>query len=221
MHAIALRKRADSLAHAAPIADPSPESSHELCVSSELVAETGTIAHQAFSASTPARRRNAPRAWRAVVGVVLAVLIICGAAGISGSMWWTHRNVVERQQRTAEFMAAARSSITGLMSIDFTKARDDVQRVIDTSTGQFKDQFQASADDLIAALEQSKVNTTVTVDAVAVKEVTDDSAVVLVTATSRASSVSGPHRDPQIFRVVLTLERDRGQLKMSRVEFAT
>jgi Mce-associated membrane protein len=167
------------------------------------------------------RRLRPRRPRRRTLVVVSAVLFVCMSFGASGAMWWSHRTTVAKRQRTAEFTRVARAEITELMSIDFTKARDGVQRVIDDSTGQFKNQFQASADDLIAGLEQSKVTTSVTVNAVAVKDMTDDSAVVLVAATSQASSLQGAQRDAQEFRVVLSLQRADGRLKMSQVEFVS
>jgi Mce-associated membrane protein len=165
-------------------------------------------------------RRWRPRRPRArFLAVAIAVLLVTASFGACGSMWWKHHTMLEQRHRTAEVTAAARTELTDLMSIDYTKARDGVQRVIDDSTGQFKDQFQSSAEDLVASLEQSKVLTTVTIKAVAVKAMTNDSAVVLIAATSRASSLQGAQRDPRNFRVMLTLVRDNGRLKLSRVEF--
>jgi Mce-associated membrane protein len=199
LRATELRRRADAMAQVG--LDPAQES------------ERAAPSISALRRWRP--RRPSPRS----LAVALAVLLVCASAGACGSMWWRHRTLLEERQRTAEFTSAARTELTDLMSIDYTKARDGVQRVIDDSTGQFKDQFQASADDLVAGLEQSKVLTSVTIKAVAIKAMTKDSAVVLVAATSQASSLQGARRDPRDFRVELTLLRDDGQLKLSRVEF--
>ena len=53
------------------------------------------------------------------------------------------------------------------MSLDFNKAKEDVQRIIDNSTGQFRDDFKNQADDFIKVAQDSKVITEVTVNATA------------------------------------------------------
>ena len=53
------------------------------------------------------------------------------------------------QQRRAEFEAAARQGVVTLMSLDYNKAKEDVQRIIDNSTGEFKKDFQNHAEDFV------------------------------------------------------------------------
>ena len=134
-------------------------------------------------------------------------------------MTWQHRALVTERQRSAEFAAAARQSFLTLMSMDFNHAKQDVQRVLDNSTGKFKSDFQSRADDFTNTVEQSKVVTAATVSAAAVESMTEDSAVVLVTATSQVTNVGGATQQPRPWRVSVTVTRDAGQLKMSKVEF--
>ena len=60
-----------------------------------------------------------------------------------------------------------------MISLDFNKAKEDVQRVIDSSTGQFKDDFAQRANDFISVVEQSKAITEGTVNAAAVESMAD------------------------------------------------
>lgn len=216
-----LRRHAETVAHAASGRAPASIPLDDGKTARDGFGQNDDDTAPASLAAGSPRRFQSRRPRRRTLVVAIAVLCVCTSFGASGAMWWSHRTTVEKRQRTAEFTKAARAEITELMSIDFTKARDGVQRVIDDSTGQFKNQFQASADNLIAGLEQSKVTTSVTVNAVAVQGMTGDSAVVLVAATSQASSLQGAQRDAQEFRVILSLQRADGRLKMSRVEFVS
>ena len=130
-----------------------------------------------------------------------------------------HRQQAADQQRRAEYSAAARQSVVTLMSLDFNKAKDDVQRIIDNSTGGFKDDFKKQAEDFIAVAQESKVITEVTVNATAIESMTDDSAVVLVSATSRVTNSAGAKQEPRSWRLAVDLKHDGGQIKMSKVEF--
>ena len=171
--------------------------------------------------------RAGPRATPLAAGRILKVLAValspslCTAALITLSvlMVINHRHQAAEQQRSAEYAAAARQSVVTLMSLDFNKAKEDVQRIIDNSTGQFRDDFKNQADDFIKVAQDSKVITEVTVNATAVESMTNDSAVVLVSATSRVTNAAGAKQEPRSWRLSVNLQRDGGQIKMSKVEF--
>jgi Mce-associated membrane protein len=160
-------------------------------------------------------RRPRPR----VVATAAAVLVACAMVGASGFILWQHREAGAEQQRAAEFAAAARQGIVTLMSMDFAHAKDDVQRVIDNSTGSFKDDFVKQAADYTATVQQSQVTTVTTVNAVAVKSMAADSADVLVGATSEVTNAAGAKQEPRAWRLAVTVTRDGDQLKLSKVEF--
>jgi Mce-associated membrane protein len=138
---------------------------------------------------------------------------------LSVLMVLNHRHQAAEQQRRAEYAAAGRQSVVTLMSLDFNKAKTDVQRIIDNSTGQFRDDFKNQADDFVKVAQDSKVITEVTVNAVGVETMTNDSAVALVSATSRVSNAAGAKQEPRTWRLSVNLQRDGGQIKMSKVEF--
>ena len=158
--------------------------------------------------------------WRAVAAGAAAALS-AGLIALSALMFWSHRGVSQQRQQEAEFAAAARQSVVNLMSIDYTTAKDSVQRVLDGSTGKFRANFEESAADFVKALQDEQITTTASVNDVAVESVTGDSAVVLVSATSRREGAKAPkdQQQPRVWRMVLTLERDGGVIKMSGVEF--
>ncbi|MGH3958038.1 hypothetical protein [Mycobacterium sp.] len=138
---------------------------------------------------------------------------------MTGYAVWYHRKTVDERQRAAEFAAAARQGAITLMSIDANKARDDVQRIIDDSTGSLKTGMMINAEDLVKSVEESKVSTKVAVKAVAVESITDDSAVVLVAMKSEATNTDKTKPPPRSWRVVMSLRRDAGKIKMSNVEY--
>ncbi|OSC41560.1 hypothetical protein [Mycobacterium decipiens] len=148
-----------------------------------------------------------------------AIVIICGFAGISGYIVLQHDEATERQQRAAAFAAGAKQGVVNMTSLDFNNAKEDVQRVIDSSTGEFRDDFEHRAADFTKVVEQSKVVTEGTVHAAAVESMNEHSAVVLVAATSRVTNSAGAKDEPRAWRLKVTVTEDGGQYKMSKVEF--
>lgn len=134
-------------------------------------------------------------------------------------MVWQHRTTVHKRQLAAEFSAAARQGVTALMSIDPDHARNDVQRMIDASTGELNSQLSAMSLLMVKKAEDTKVGSKVTVEAVAVQSVGDNSGVVLVAAKADATGPDNAKPPPAMFRLSVNLDRDGGRLKMSRVDF--
>ncbi len=84
------------------------------------------------------------------------------------------------------------------MSLDYNKAKEDVQRIIDNSTGQFKEDFQNHAEDFVKVAVESKAVTETNVTATAVESMTDDTATVLVAASSRVTNAAGAKQEPRV-----------------------
>ncbi|MBN3512528.1 hypothetical protein [Mycolicibacterium nivoides] len=166
--------------------------------------------------------RGAKRRWRPRLATLLAgvAILVSGALlAASGYMIWYHQQADREQQRRAEFSAAASQAAVTLMSIDSATAQDNVRQIIDNSTGQFKDDIQSSAEDLVKAAQDSKATTKATVKASAVQSMDADSAVVLVGTATTVSNSAGANQQPRNWRLSLTMVKDGDQIKMSKVEF--
>lgn len=211
----------------------SAESTDEQLVSeAEAEAEAAQARAQAASDRVAELRRQVERESgsqpapagisirRAVVSAVAAIAVAALLA-TTGLMLWGHHKAAARVQRAAEYAAAARQNVVNLMAIDYNTAADSVQRVLDGSVGKFHDNFAETSQDFVKALQNEKIVTKAAVNDAAVESMTDDSAVVLVSATSRREGAKVPkdQQQPRVWRVVLTLQRDNGQIKMSAVEF--
>jgi Mce-associated membrane protein len=172
----------------------------------------------------PARARRWKPRWvrrpaRKTVGVGVGILLACASLAASGYMVWQDRTIVHKRQLAPEFAAAARQGVTALMSIDPNHAKEDIQRSINASTGDLKTQLEARSALMAQKAEESKVISRVTVEAVGVESVTDNSGVALVSAKSDVTNSDNSKRPPMLWRISVKIERDGGQLKMSGVDF--
>jgi Mce-associated membrane protein len=92
--------------------------------------------------------------------------------------------------------------------------------VIANATGKFKSALEAGeADELVKGAQQSKVSTKATVQSVAVESMTQNSAVVLVAATTDGTTPDNKPLSPASWRISLNLSRENGQIKTSEFEF--
>ena len=177
--------------------------------------------HAQQARARAARLRSAESRPRRRRRVALAAAALIGVAGLAltAAMMVKHREVAAQRAEDSQRVEAARTAVTALLSIDHTRARADVQRVLDVTAGSFHDDFARSADDFVSTAERYQTVTTGEVKAAALQNATADSAVVLVAAVSQVSNASGAREDPRPFRMSVTVTRDGGQFKMSDLEF--
>jgi Mce-associated membrane protein len=167
----------------------------------------------------PGRPRWLRRPGRKTIAVGVGIVLASTSLAGTGYMLWQHHTAVHNRQLAAEFTAAARQGITALMSIDPDHAKEDVQRMIDDSTGDQKSQLSVMSTLIVKKAEDSKVGSTVTVEAVAVESLSDNSGVVLVAAKTAPTGPDNAKPPPALFRLSVNMDRDGGQLKMSKVDF--
>lgn len=167
---------------------------------------------------TRARLRLSTLRW-AQIATVLAVLGSVALFAASGYMIQQRHNVQAGDRNRAEFVAAARQAAVTLMSIDFNNPQMSVQRIVDNSTGSFRQEFESAADDFIKMAKDAKVTTKATATAAAVESITADAAVALVSVTSIVTNAAGADEAPRSWRLTVDLQREGDQIKMAKVEF--
>jgi Mce-associated membrane protein len=233
--AIQLRREAE--AHAAEEAEDAPEApeapeADQIAEVAETVDATETVdpVETAEEKSKPsdAEAPEEPVApttghrLQVSVSVLLtaaAIVVICALLGASGWIAWQHHKVVQERQQSAAFIATARQGVINLTSLDFKRSKEDVQRIVDSATGEFRDQFQKTAEDFASVVKDTKAVAEGSVAAAAVESTGQDSAVVLVLANEHVTNAAGAKDQPRTFRFRVSVVRDGDQLKLSKVEF--
>jgi Mce-associated membrane protein len=187
---------------------------------SDTTAEDGV--GQAAEPTTPRSRRWQLRKVRRLGPTVVraaAIVLVSASLATSGYIVWQHFTLAHQRQRAAEFATAARNGVEMFMSIDPDHAKENFQRIIGNTTGQLKSQLEVAANYMVKNAQEAKVTTKATVEDVAVESMTDNSAVVLVVAKSDTTNPDKTKRPPVTWRLSVDVNRDSGQLKMSKVEF--
>lgn len=173
-----------------------------------------------FEAEDTSRRGGRGATIAKFAAAFLAVIAIAALASTSAWIVVKHRQAEHQRDLSAQFAAAARQGVVSLMSLDFNRAQEDVQRIVDNSTGQFREDFQSQAEEFAKVAESSKVVTAANVTATAVQTMTEDTADVLVAAASTITNAQGAKEDPRSWRLIVSVARDGDQIKMAKVEFA-
>lgn len=201
------------------VGDKSAQSTQAASEPDEATAEEDVLERTPEEAPADTRWLRRPK-WSAVAAV-LAIVVSFAALGASVEMAVLDKNAKRERQLVAEYSAAARQGVVTLTSLDFEHAKEGVQNILEVSTGTFKDDFLKMAGDFAKVVEESKVVSQGSVQAAAVDldSLTDNSAMVLVSSTSEVTNAAGAKQDPRKYRLIVTVTREGGQLKMSNVAF--
>lgn len=158
-------------------------------------------------------------AWKASAAVCGAAFVALAAVGGWLGYEIVHHREVERRQDA--FVEAARQGAVNLTTIDHRTVDTDIQRVLDTSTGAFHDDFRKRSGPFAEVVRraQSTSEGTVTEDALIDSE--DDRAEVLVLVSVRMSTPGAAEQDPQVWRMKVAVEQADGTPKISDVQFVS
>lgn len=160
------------------------------------------------------RRVDAAAALRlALVLVLLASLV---AVGLLGPRVLDQR---ADDARRAEVVQQARQIAVNFTTLDHRTFDEDVQLVMDGSTGTFREEFAAGVDDTRQVVTSNEAVSTGTVAEAALVSADDDSARVLLVVDTEVTNTAAPEPTPRHYRVQLDLARVADSWLASDLQF--
>ena len=163
----------------------------------------------------PAKPRMSHVRLAMIAGLVL-VLALGGLTGWLGFRAYESRQAAEQRNL---FLQVGRQGALNLTSINWENADADVQRILDSATGTFYDDFQQRAQPFIEVVKQAQSKSEGTIAEAGLESESDNGAEVLVAVTVKSSNAGAPEQQPRAWRMRLTVEKVDDQAKVSNVEF--
>ncbi|WP_319456945.1 MULTISPECIES: hypothetical protein [unclassified Mycobacterium] len=152
----------------------------------------------------------------ALVFGLVAVLALTGLVG-----WLGHRarEAQQAQELRAMFLQAGRQGALNLTTISNTEVDADVQRILDSSTGEFYDDFEKRSKPFVDVVKQVQSKSEGTITAAGLESQNGDQAQVLVAVSVKTSSVGAPEQEPRLWRMRVIVQKVGDGGKVSNVEF--
>jgi Mce-associated membrane protein len=152
----------------------------------------------------------------ALAATIIIVLMLGSFTGWLGSQAYkSHRD----QHQSAVFLEVGRQAAIDLTTISHTDVDSEVQRILDSSTGRFRDDFEKRAPAFIQVVKQAQSTAQGTVTAAGLESEMADHAEVLV-AVSVTNSSSGAQDQPaRAWRMRINVEKVGNGAKVADVAF--
>ena len=162
-------------------------------------------------------QRSRPRRPR-LLTIVLGVLALALAVACVVLLLQLRDDRAEDEQREAA-LAAARQTAVNFTTVNHETVDRDLERVLTGATGEFREDFEAGAEDLKKIITDNEVESTGSVLATALVSSDPDSAVVLIVVDSTVSNSASPEGQIRRFRIQMDLAREDGRWRTSTLEF--
>jgi Mce-associated membrane protein len=162
-----------------------------------------------------ARPRRLSRVGKALV---VGAVVVATLAGLAGWLGYRSYEKHEAQARRALFVQTARQAAVNLTTINYTEVETDVHRIIDSATGEFRDDFEKRAQPFIEVVKAAQSKSEGTISEAGLETQKGDSAEVLV-AVAVKSRTAGGEEAPREWRMRIGVQVVGNDAKVSNVVF--
>jgi Mce-associated membrane protein len=145
--------------------------------------------------------------------VVVALGALCGWLGYR--VYQSH----QAEQLRELFVQVGRQGALNLTTIDFAHADADIQRILDSATGTFYDDFAQRSKPFVDVVKQAQSKSVGTVTEAGLESENGDQAQVLVAVAVKTSNAGAAEQAPRAWRMRISVQKVGDQAKVSNVEF--
>jgi Mce-associated membrane protein len=167
----------------------------------------------------PTEVRVRQRSSGLLLAIAVGVAVVVALGGAAGWFWYRTYEDRQTQAQRDQFVEAAHRGALSLTTIEYTKVDADIQRILDSSTGDFHDDFQKRSQPFSEVVKQAQATSEGTVTAEGLESREGDQAQVLVALSVKMSNAGAPEQKPRAWRMRINVQRVGGAIKMSGVQF--
>jgi Mce-associated membrane protein len=192
-------------------------------IGEQIIDENSTVSEIApgMTSDDPPDTAKGPKTRRSRRFALAAVsLMVIALAALTAWLGWQAQQSHKAEQDRALFLEVGRQGALNLTTIDYTRVDADVQRILDSATGGFHDEFQQRAQPFVQVVKQAQSKTQGTVTAAGSESSSGDDGQVLVAVLVKATYGGAPEEQPHAWRMRISVHRvGAAAAKVSNVEF--
>jgi len=153
------------------------------------------------------------------LATLVGLLIVVALAATVG---WSAFRDYESQQAKAQrqlFLQVGRQCALNLTTIDWQHAEADVQRLMDSATGKFYEQFSQREQPFIDVVKKAQSKSVGTITEAGLESDSSNKADVLVAVSIKTTNLGEADQAPREWRMRISVEKAGNDVKVSNVAF--
>ena len=155
------------------------------------------------------------------IAVIVGLVSLTFFGGLCGLLGYRLFQARQTEQTHDEFLAAARQAAVNLTTIDYERVESDVQRILDSATGAFYDDFKKRSGPFVDLIRKVKSKSVGSVSEAGVESFTPKEGHVLLAVEVKTANAGSTAERPQYWRMRLTVTKQGEDAKVSEVEFVS
>ncbi len=164
---------------------------------------------------TPVKPRMSHVRLAAIIGLATVVALSATVGWLGYRAYQSHQGQDQRRL----FLQVGRQCALNLTTIDWQHAEGDVQRVLDSATGQFYDQFSKRKQPFIDVVKKAQSKSVGTITEAGLESDSGNKAQALVAASIKTSNLGAADQPPREWRMRISMEKSGDEVKISDVAF--
>ena len=165
----------------------------------------------------PAKQGTSHVRLATVLGVVVAVILAALVGWVGVDAYQSH----QAQQQRELFIQVGRQGALNLTTIDWQHADSDVQRILDSATGTFYDEFSKRQQPFIEVVKKAQSKSVGTITEAGLESESGDEAQLLVAVSVKTSNLGAAEQAPGEWRMRISVMKVGNDIKVSNVRFVS
>ncbi|TGD85626.1 Mce protein [Mycolicibacterium sp. CH28] len=154
------------------------------------------------------------------LALIVGVAVVVALGALTGWLGYRAYEIRTADQLDELLVSVGRQGAINLTTINFEHAEADVQRILDSATDQFYDDFAKRSQPFVEVVKQAQSKSVGTVTEAGLESVTGTEGQVLVAVTVQTSNRGAAEQQPRSWRMRLTVKKTgNDEAKVSKVEF--
>jgi Mce-associated membrane protein len=203
------------------MADEPAEPGNEAVMPEEAEAATGLDGDETVDETTDAESAPVKRARSHVqLALIVGTVIVVALGALTGWLGYRAYQSREAAQLQSLILGVGRQGALNLTTIDAAEAEKDVQRILDSATDAFYDDFAKRSQPFIEVVKQAQSKSVGEVTEAGLESISGNEGQVLVAVTVTTSNRGAPNQPKRAWRMRLTVKKTGAdEAKVSKVEF--
>ncbi|MEE6140135.1 mammalian cell entry protein [Mycobacterium sp. 050128] len=153
------------------------------------------------------------------MSVLIMIAVIAVIAAVGGWLGFQAYESWQTQRQHVRLLDAGKDAAVKLTTISYADADADVQRILDSATGRFSDDFRTRSQPFVAMVKQIRSTTVGTIAQAGIESVDNDKARILVAVTVKTTLAAGGEQPVRVWRMRIDVQKIGNETKVSNVEF--
>jgi Mce-associated membrane protein len=188
-------------------------------VTDEVTDDADSDEEAADSEETTGAAPAKPPMSHVKLATIAGLVLVVALGGLTGWLGYRAYQSHQADEQRKLFLSVGRQGALNLTTIDFQHADQDVQRILDSATGTFYDDFQKRAQPFVEVVKQAQSKSEGTIAEAGLESESDNGAQVLVAVTVKTSNAGAPDQAPRAWRMRISVQKVGDDAKVSNVEF--